>query len=766
MMPRKLKNQFTLLGVVLTWLVGGVVGLVGYRQMTEAVRHEAKARVQEAARVGQRLLEAEFTHLDPNGSLPREAKLLSIPAENVHAGMPLYPLLRKAHADGKAEGFVLLAEGLCMVSVRPAPVGGGFVVALWSLRGAHWLPDQIRTVVFGSPGPGLDSATITIFEKDVRIATNVTLPDGRRATGTRVSEAVARRVLGEGREWNDRAFVVNRWMITDYQPIRSIDGEILGMLYAGLDEAPYVAQGERNIVLFLTFILGLTLVTSVGGWYLGKRLAHPLTKLTGASAALGRGDRERIEVSTRDPEEVRVLAEAFNRMADQIHAKAAALEASNLRAKKALDDYMEVLGFVAHELKSPVAGALTQLVTIEGGYAGAVPEALRRPLAALRRSLEYGQEIALSFNNLSRAESEGFAPQKRLLPDFCQEVIRPAIADLSSQATQREMSIALQGGPISLRADPDLMRVVLDNLIGNAVKYGRTGTEIRVTAQKVPEGVRVEVYNQGVGVPRERFPELFTKFRRIHDPKLTSRKGTGVGLYLVKKIVDLHGGRVGVEGEYGEWIRFWFELPDGEPAGMPGEPQRERGGSPSHREGRDGNSPTSGLDAAGQPQQTASLQSAGGGWDPAPLPFGVDSVRMVLRFDTRGCWRGCGRMRLVTRLDLEPLHGPRARIGPGGPNSCGLPGSIGVGRTETRGTTTPHLFVPVMDWVDLPPLLGQNEFAGRSSRAEGDAPAKGIQFPPRPALADGRGGISGAAAGLRANVSDGAAPGTNPGLGG
>jgi two-component system NtrC family sensor kinase len=558
------------MGVVLTWLVGGVIALVGYRQMTAAVRHEAVARVEEATRVGQRLLEAEFPRLDPDGPLPRDVKLLNIPAEEGHHGTPLYPLIRKAQTDGKAEGFALLDEGLCMVSVRRAPASAKVLAALWPLRGANWLPDHIREVVFGSGGHGPESATITIFEKDIRIATNVTLPDGRRATGTRVSEAVARKVLGEGQTWNDRALVVNRWMITSYRPLRSLDGTVIGMLYAGLDEAPYVAQGERNIGLFLAFILGLTLIISAGGWSLGKRLAHPLTQLTVASVALGRGERERIEGSARDPDEVRLLSETFNQMADQIHAKTAALEASNLRAKKALDDYMEVLGFVAHELKSPVAGALTQLATIEGGYAGEVPQPLRRPLAALRRSLDYGEEIALSFNNLSRAETEGFAPQKRLLADFCQEVIRPAITDFSCQATQREMAIAFQSEPISLMADPDLMRVVLDNLIGNAVKYGEKGTEIRVSAQKLRGAVRVTAYNRGMGVPRERFPELFAKFCRIHDPRLKSRKGTGVGLYLVKKIVDLHGGRVGVEGEYGEWIRFWFEIPDGGPCGPPG----------------------------------------------------------------------------------------------------------------------------------------------------------------------------------------------------
>jgi len=76
---------------------------------------------------------------------------------------------------------------------------------------------------------------------------------------------------------------------------------------------------------------------------------------------------------------VRALAEAFNRMSDEIHAKTVALEASRQRAQKALQDYLEVLGFVAHELKSPVNGALTQLNLIEGGYVGKARKASTGP---------------------------------------------------------------------------------------------------------------------------------------------------------------------------------------------------------------------------------------------------------------------------------------------------------------------------------------------------------------------------------------------------
>lgn len=563
-MLRSLRSRFLVWGVSLTWLVGGVLAIVGYRQMTLTIRREALARVEDAVRVGQRLIETQFDQIDLARPLPAGVTLLTFPYQDLPQNESLRTLAIRAKERGKAEGFALLDGGLCIVSIRPSLEKEKILIAIRPLKAANWLTDQIRNVVFGSPARGSESATVTIFEKDVRIATNVIMPDGQRAVGTRASKEVAHRVLKEGRPWKDRAFVVDRWMITYYQPIWSPEGEVIGMLYAGLDEKPYVAEGERDIAFFLTLILGLSMVVSGAAWYMGRRLSRPMTDLTIAAAALGGGERKNLQVLTNDPEEVKVLAETFNKMTGQVIAHANELMSSREKAQKALNDYLEVLGFVAHELKSPIAGALTQLMVIEDGYAGKVPENLSRPLAAIHRYLEYGHEMALSFNQLSRAESEGFVAHKELLADFNEEVTRPAITDFSAEAARHRMAIKLQGESTSIRVDPDLMRVTMDNLIGNAVKYGQEGTEIRVIALKTKQGLRVEVWNQGVGVPKERFPQLFAKFFRVQDPKLKTRKGTGVGLYLVRKIVELHGGQVGVDGEYGKWIKFWFEIPSGD----------------------------------------------------------------------------------------------------------------------------------------------------------------------------------------------------------
>lgn len=560
---QKIRNRFVIIGLLITWTVGGVIGFLGYRQMSVAVRREAAARVENAVRVGKRLIETEFARMDPNNPVPNYVHILSLrlPVED----SALAPLLAIARKEGSSKGFALMRDGLSMVFVRPTKEEGKFRVAVHSLREANSLPDTIRNVVFGPPSERIPSATVTIFENDVRIATNVIMQNGHRANGTRVSKAVAQRVLREGQPWNDRAFVVDRWMITYYEPIRSVDNKVIGMLYAGLDEAPYVKEGERNIFFFLISIFALAGIVSGVAWYSGGREARPLTHLATAAEALGKGKHEKIQVPSTAPEEIQVLARTFNLMADQIQGYTAALKESRDKAQKALADYMEVLGFVAHELKSPISGALTQVMFIEDGYAGQIPEKMTRAVAAIRRYLQYSQEMAFAFNNLSRAESEGFTPKKTWIADLNADLIQSAIADFTDEASHRNLTITSTGDRVGLYADPDLLRVVFDNLIENAVKYANEGTEIKIHSRKTEGALRVEVSNQGVGVPTDQLSQLFTKFFRVQDPQLISRKGTGVGLYLVKRIVEIHGGHVGVESEYGHWIRIIFEVPDEKP---------------------------------------------------------------------------------------------------------------------------------------------------------------------------------------------------------
>ncbi len=551
-----LRRKLTLLGILLCWLVGGGVGLLAWMQMTIAVRREAGARVADAVRVGKRLLAQELDRA--LGAGERVEILTPAQAESMPA---LAPALALAHKQGTANGFVRLDHGLCLVAAE-AQDGVLSHLLLRPLRGANDIPDRVRDIVFGRPAPGTASpATVTIFEHDERIATNVISAHGERAVGTRASPEVTAQVLTQGRPWLDRARVLDRWVIANYEPIQGLDGSVLGMLYAGLDEEPYLRASRQQVGWFLGLIALLALLTSAGIGWVAASITRPLRELTQAATALAGGCHPSLAVAPTAPRELHVLGAAFADMSQQIAARTTELEASRAKAQQALHDYMEVLSFVAHELKSPLAGAKMQLQVITEGLVGEVPEAWRRPLASLSRAIDHGHEVAHGFNQLSRAESEGFTARRREVHDFVAEVVLLAVADTEHAASERRMPVQVQGGPMPAFVDPDLMRVALDNLIGNAIKYGREGTPVQVTVHRAPDGLHVAVQNEGVGVPREQFAQLFQKFHRVRDAATRSIKGTGVGLYLVRRLVELHGGRVGVDGDYGAWIRFWFEVP-------------------------------------------------------------------------------------------------------------------------------------------------------------------------------------------------------------
>ncbi|MBN1442160.1 MAG: ATP-binding protein, partial [Planctomycetes bacterium] len=111
----------------------------------------------------------------------------------------------------------------------------------------------------------------------------------------------------------------------------------------------------------------------------------------------------------------------------------------------------------------------------------------------------------------------------------------------------------------------DLLRIALANLASNAIKYGRRGGEVRVSARLGPRGLRLAVWNEGPGFPPEQRSKLFRRFSRLTTPELKGRKGTGVGLYTVWRIAKLHGGRTGARSEPGQWAEFFVEIPQPAP---------------------------------------------------------------------------------------------------------------------------------------------------------------------------------------------------------
>lgn len=114
------------------------------------------------------------------------------------------------------------------------------------------LVDKINELVFGNEVyKGKPVGTVTIFQDDIRISTNVLNDKGERAVGTRVSKEVYDRVVIKGISWKDRAFVVTDWYFTTYEPIKDISGNIIGILYVGILEKPYA---DLKIAFFCRFL--------------------------------------------------------------------------------------------------------------------------------------------------------------------------------------------------------------------------------------------------------------------------------------------------------------------------------------------------------------------------------------------------------------------------------------------------------------------------------------------------------------------------------
>ena len=121
------------------------------------------------------------------------------------------------------------------------------------------------------------------------------------------------------------------------------------------------------------------------------------------------------------------------------------------------------------------------------------------------------------------------------------------------------VDIEVQPGAEVVMADPDRIDLALNNLIINAVRHGPPGRPVRVRARRVDGGVRIEVQDDGPGIAAEYQPRLFEKFYRVPG---SEPGGAGLGLSIVRDVVEAHGGRVGVQSTPGAGATFWIELPD------------------------------------------------------------------------------------------------------------------------------------------------------------------------------------------------------------
>jgi signal transduction histidine kinase len=224
--------------------------------------------------------------------------------------------------------------------------------------------------------------------------------------------------------------------------------------------------------------------------------------------------------------------------------------------------YLELLGFVSHELKSPLSSIIMDGGVLMGDYLGELQAPQRAKVASMVSKAKHLLGLVRDYLDLARLEEDGMQPRFQETP-LLSGLLEPVLEIVQPVIDSRNMNLQVQtpSPPLPVECDPDLIKIVLVNLLSNAAKYGAEGGQIRLEFKQSPSKFSAAVRNDGAGFPPEQRERLFRKFSRLEVPALRDRPGTGVGLYTAWRIVQMHHGRIEADSEPGEWAEFRFEIP-------------------------------------------------------------------------------------------------------------------------------------------------------------------------------------------------------------
>ena len=218
------------------------------------------------------------------------------------------------------------------------------------------------------------------------------------------------------------------------------------------------------------------------------------------------------------------------------------------------------LNLVSHELRSPLSVLRGYLSMFEEGSLGALTATGRRVLPVLSAKVEEMSRLVNQLLELARLEDRRLI-LKRERVDL-RDVVREAATRVRQQAgAEDSLKVTTGSEPVLVTGDFERLTTVVENLLGNAIKYSPEGGTIGADVGRRDGSAVVTVSDEGVGIEPEQMKTLFTRFGRIITSETSHIPGTGLGLFLCKQYVELHGGKIEVESEPGRGSRFTVALP-------------------------------------------------------------------------------------------------------------------------------------------------------------------------------------------------------------
>ncbi len=438
-----------------------------------------------------------------------------------------------------------------------------------------YIVDKIKRVVFGNK----DIGTATIFMGDLRISTNVKMRNGKRAVGTRLSKEVFEKVILNGQKWIDRAFVVNSWYITAYEPIFDPENNIIGSLYVGILEKPFIKIKYNIAMIFITILIIISSIVFILSLIFSKKIIEPIQSLEAKIKKVAKGNYEEfVEITSND--EIGRVEQEFNNMIKNLKEKEQALNKlyldledkvkkrteelekaknelteANKQLQEYLNKYRDLQAELVHSSKLAAIGAL----------ASGVAHEINNPIAIIRGNLEV-LEMYLAEKGLKNTKEMDLIKQQvirvqriieKLLSISKKKDVKIDKVNINKilkdicEPLQKENEIL--GIEINLKLDdiPEInsfetqIREVILNILLNAIEAvkakGKGYINVKTKYLKNENKIEITIEDSGIGIDEEDMKNIFKPFFS------TKVNGTGLGLPISYSIIKQIGGELKIE---------------------------------------------------------------------------------------------------------------------------------------------------------------------------------------------------------------------------
>jgi signal transduction histidine kinase len=308
----------------------------------------------------------------------------------------------------------------------------------------------------------------------------------------------------------------------------------------GESEQQFIDDSQKSLLLSALVAIGIAISL---GFVMSQLITRPMQQLALSARKIAAGDLAQ-RVRHRSDDEVGEVSNAFNTMAEQLEKKE--------KSRK------QLLADIAHELKNPLSVVQGNLEAWLDGVIAPTPD----QIASVYDETILLNRLINDLRELSLAE----AGQLKLHLENADlaELIAAEITGFQARSQEKQVSVSADVGTAlpSVNIDRDRVRQVLHNLLENALRYTPSGGMIKVATElTLNQQIRISVSDTGTGINKDDLPFVFDHFYKADKSRQRAYGGAGIGLALVKKYVELHGGRAWVESEVGKGSTFYFTLP-------------------------------------------------------------------------------------------------------------------------------------------------------------------------------------------------------------